>query len=305
MRLLQTGLVMLAAALSLPALAGEKLQRLEEAYPGLVPGALAHAVLGELPEGVLLKSGTVQVSARELQEEFDNAPVFVKDEMRKNAPFVLEQMVTGKLLLTAARKSAADRKIDIAGKSDNDVVRDYFDAVVSGIKLAEGEAKEFYDKNAAICGDTPFEKMKDEIEAYVLQQKKEAAAAAHVRTLGQRMEIAVSAKWLAEQVPLVRDNPVDKARFGGKPAFVDFGGAGCCGPDRMQPVVEAVEAKYRDKLAVLYVDAKTAPILAARYAVNSIPMQVLFDKDGREIFRHNGVMDEKEIAGQLKAAGVE
>jgi thioredoxin 1 len=304
MKLLQTGLLLIAAAFSLPALAGEKAQRVEEAYPGLLPGATAYAVIGDLPDGVLLKSGAVQASAKELQEELDKAPEMLRDEMKKNAPFVLEQMVTGKLLLEVARKSAADKKVDLAKKSDNDIVSDYFDSVVSDVKVAKGEAKDFYEKNGAICGDTPFEKMKDELEAYVLQQKKEAAVQAHIKTLGQRTEITVSAAWLKEQVPLVRDNPVDKARFGGKPTFVDFGAAGCCGPDKMQPVVEAVEAKYKDKLAVLYTEAKANPVLASRYGVNSIPMQILFDKDGKEVFRHDGLMSEKDIAKQLKVVGV-
>ncbi|HOX05316.1 MAG TPA: thioredoxin family protein [Planctomycetota bacterium] len=297
-------LLLLAATLALPALPGEKAQRVEEAYPGLVPGSLACAVMAELPEGVLLKSGAIQVTAKELADELDKAPEMLRAELKKNAPVVLEQMATGRLLLEAARKSAAEKKVDVSKKSDADLIEDYFGSVAGEVRLAEGEAKEFYDKNGAICGDTPFEKMKEELEAYVLQQKKEAVVQAHIRTLGRRMDIAVSAAWLKEQAPLVRDNPVDKARFGGKPTLVDFGAAGCCGPDKMQPVIEAVGEKYKGKLAVLYVEAKTSPILAARCGVNSIPTQIIFDKDGKEIFRHDGLMSEKEIVEQLRAVGV-
>ncbi len=89
MKLLTTSLL-LTAAFSLAALAGEKAQRVEEAYPGLLPGALAHANLGELPDGVLLKSGAVQVSAKELQAEIDKVPELFREELKKNAPFVLE-----------------------------------------------------------------------------------------------------------------------------------------------------------------------------------------------------------------------
>jgi thiol-disulfide isomerase/thioredoxin len=304
MKLRQIGWLLLLVAFSPPTLAGEKAQRIEEAYPGLLPGALAYAVVGELPDGVLLKSGAVQTSAKELQEELDKAAEPFKEEMKKNAPFVLERMVTGKLLLEAARKHAADKKLDIAKKSDGDIVQDYLESVVSKVKVSKSEVKAFYDQNGAICGDTPFAKMKDELEVYVLQQKKEDAVMAHIRTLGQRTEITVSAAWIKEQAPLVRDNPVDQARFGGKPTLVNFGGAGCCGPDKMQPVVEAVEGQYKEKLAVLTVEAKANQVLAARYGVNSIPAQVIFDKDGKEVFRHNGLMSEKDIAKQLKAVGV-
>jgi len=305
MKVRQTGFLMvLAAAFSLPALAGEKPQRVEEVYPGLLPGVLAYAAIGDLPEGMLLKSAAVQVSAKELQEEIDKAPEMLKAEMKKNAPFVMEQMVAGKLLLDAARKSAAENKVDVSKKSDSDIIQGHFESVVSAVKVTPAEVKDFYDKNGDLCGGAPFEEMKKELEAYVLQRKKEAAAMTHVRTLGQRMEISVSAAWLKEQIPLVRDNPVDKARFGGKPAFVDFGAAGCCGPDKMQPVIEAVGEKFKDKLVVLYVEAKEHQVLADRYAISSIPTQVLFDKDGKEVFRHNGLMSEDEIAEQLKAVGV-
>jgi thioredoxin 1 len=305
MRVCQTGFLLLfAAAFCLPTLASEKPQRVEDAYPGLTSGALAYAALGDLPDGVLLRSGAVQVSARELQENIDTAPETLKNELKKNAPFVLEQMVTGKLLLDAARKSAAGRGVDLAAKSERDIIDDYLESVASAVKVGDDEAKAFYDRNGTVFGDAPFDGVKDEIEVYVLQQKKETAVMTHVRTLGQRMEIVVSAAWLKEQAPLVRDNPVDKARLGGKPAFVDFGGAGCCGPDQMQPVLDAVEEKFKDKLAVLYVEAKDNQMLAARYGISSIPAQVLFDKDGREVFRHSGAMSEEEIAEQLKAVGI-
>jgi len=304
MKSMLVGALMVAAALALPAFSGEKPPSVEETYPGLTSGALAYAALGDLPEGVLLKSDAVQVSAKELQEEIDKAPELLRDQIKKNLPFVLEQMATGKLLLAAARKGAAEKKTDVSKKTDDDIIRDYFDPVASAVKVTKKEVKNFYDRNVALCGGTPFEKMKDELEAYVLQQKKEAAVMAHVRTLGQRMDITVSAAWLKAQVPLARDNPVDKARGAGKPVFVDFGGKSCCGPDQMLPVVEAIEGKFKDKLAVLYVEAKDYQVLAARYGVNSIPAQILFDKDGKEVFRHSGLMSGEEIAEQLKAVGV-
>jgi thioredoxin 1 len=294
----------LAALAALPALAEEKPQRVAEAHPGLTPGALAYAALGELPDGILLKSGTVQVSAKELQAELDKAPEPLRDQMQKNLPVILEQMVTGRLLLETARKSAAEKKEDVSKKSDNDILLAYLDPVVNAVKVTKEEVKEFYDKNLALCGGTPFEKMKGELEAYVLQQKKEAAVAAYIRTLGQRMDITVSAAWIEKQVPLSKDNPVDKARSGGKPAFVDFGGKSCCGPDNMLPVVKAIEGKFKDKLNVLYVEAKDYQIVAARYGIGSIPAQILFDKDGKEVFRHDGLMSEAEVAEQLRAVGV-
>ena len=296
--------VFVAALAALPAWAGEKPQRVEEAYPGLTPGALAYALIRELPEGTLLKSQAVRVTAKELQAELDGAPEFLREQLRKNAPFILEQMTAGRLLLEAAKKSAAGKKSDVSGKPDAEIVQAYLDPALDKVKVSAKEVKEFYDKNVAMCGGTPFDKMKTELEQYLLQQKKEEAAAAYVKTLGQRMDITVSATWLKEQASLSRDNPVDQARSAGKPALVAFGGAGCCGPDPMAATLAAVGEQFKDQMSLISVEAKKEPVLTARYGISSIPAQILFDKGGKEVFRHNGVMSEEEITEQLKAVGV-
>jgi len=46
------------------------------------------------------------------------------------------------------------------------------------------------------------------------------------------------------------------------------------------------------------------PVLAARYGIGSIPVQVLFDKDGKERFRHVGFFPQDEIEKKLAEMGV-
>jgi thiol-disulfide isomerase/thioredoxin len=305
MRTMRNAVLLVVAGLACRAAgAGEDPKRLGDLHPGMVPGALTCAVIGELPEGVLLKTESVQVTEKDLQAEVDALPEALRDQARKHLPFLLEGLATGKLLMEAARKDAAERKVDLSGKLDLDILRGFFEPVESGVKVDKAELRDFFERNAELFGGAPFEKVEKELEQFALQQKKEQAVNAVVRNLGRRIAITVSAAWLKAQVPLCRDNPVDKARFGGKPSLVDFGGAGCCGPDKMQPVIEAVGERFKDSLAVLYVEARSEPVLAARYGINSIPAQILFDKDGKEVFRHSGLMSEEEIAAQLKAVGI-
>lgn len=296
-------LILSSALASLPAVAAEKPRRLAEAHPGLVSGALSFAALGEPPGGIILKSETVQVSARELQAEVNKAPEALRDQLQKNLPAVLERMVGDKLLMEAARKSAEERKEDVSGMTSNDLLIAYFDPVLKAVKVAPEEVKEFYDRNMALCEGTPFDSMKADLETFVLRQKKEEAMAAHVRTLGQRMSITVSAAWVEKQIPLSKDNPIDRARAAGQPAFVAFGGKVCCGPDKMLPVARAIQRRLGEKVAVVYLEVKDCEILAVRYGISSIPSQIIFDKEGREVFRHTGLMTEEEIEGQLKAVG--
>jgi thioredoxin 1 len=44
--------------------------------------------------------------------------------------------------------------------------------------------------------------------------------------------------------------------------------------------------------------------LAARYGIQSIPVQIFFDKDGKEVFRHVGVFPQEEIEKKLAEMGV-
>ncbi|MBL7154613.1 MAG: thioredoxin, partial [Phycisphaerae bacterium] len=61
--------------------------------------------------------------------------------------------------------------------------------------------------------------------------------------------------------------------------------------------------KYEGKVNVLFVHVKEKPILAGRYGVQTIPLQIFFDKSGKEVFRHTGFFSEEEIEKQLLKMG--
>ncbi len=109
---------------------------------------------------------------------------------------------------------------------------------------------------------------------------------------------------LAKQAVLARDNPVDQARDSGKPSLVDFGATGCGPCDRMTPILEDLEDKYPGKRNVLFVHVCEKQILGAKYGIQTIPVQVFFDKDGREVFRHTGFFPQDEIEKKLAEMGV-
>ena len=103
----------------------------------------------------------------------------------------------------------------------------------------------------------------------------------HIRTLGQRMSIEVSAAWTKEQSVLARDNPVDKARSSGKPSLVDFGSTGCRPCDMLAPILETLKNKYDGKVNVLFVHVGQEQILAARYGISEHSHPVLL-RQGRQ-----------------------
>jgi len=272
-------------------------------YPGLASGALTFARLSELPSGVLLRADTVDIAASELEKELAGAPAAVQPQLKKNGFFLLENLATKKLLLHVAGKNAGMARTAVE-QDDAKIIQAYLERTLGSIQVTDAEVKEFYEANKDMCGGATLEQVKADLKQYVLQEKRQRAVQEHVRTLGKRMIIEVSAPWVAQQAIMAKDNPVDKARAGGLPSLVDFGASGCRPCDMMTPILAALEKQYEGKVNVLFVHVQEEQILAARYGIESIPVQVFFDKNGKEVFRHTGFFPQNEIEKKLSEMGV-
>ena len=86
--------------------------------------------------------------------------------------------------------------------------------------------------------------------------------------------------------------------------MVDLGANECIPCKMMVPVMEKVEKKYRGKAAIIFVDVWKDKAPAKRFGIRAIPTQIFFDKQGKEIYRHEGFMSEVEIDRTFKKMGV-
>lgn len=282
-----------------------KPRTVNELYPGLTTGAMSCAAASTLPEGVVLRAGELVIENNELIEEIDKAPEQIRPKLKKNAFFVLEQVATFELLLAEARTEAAKRGKDISEKNEQAIIQDYLSALARTVKVGDEEILDFYNGNKEILGSASLAQVKPQIEQFLLQQKQQELINEHIRTIGSRMQIEISASWLKVQVALSRDNPVDKARASGRASLVDFGSTGCLPCEMMAPILETLRDKYKGKVNVLFIHVGEEPILASRYGVRSIPVQIFFDKTGKEVFRHVGFFAEEQIEGKLSEMRVE
>jgi thioredoxin 1 len=185
------------------------------------------------------------------------------------------------------------------------MIQKYFKRLVANVQVSDAEVAKFYEENKDACGGAALDQVKDQLRQLVLQQKQQDLVDEHIRTLGQRMRIEVSAAWTKEQAVLAKDNLVDKARGSGKPSLVDFGSTGCRPCDMLAPILETLKKKYAGKVNVLFVHVGQEQILAARYGIQTIPIQFFFDKDGKEVFRHVGFWPQAEIEKKLAEMGVQ
>lgn len=208
------------AAISVAAHSEAKPETVDARHPGLTFGVLTFARLADLPEGVLLRCGSVAITAAALDEIRSIQYGFSDEELKRNALFLLEREATPRLLLLLARKAdGGDGK-----KSERELIDSYLDRVTAQVRVADAEIARFYDENGQLFGGATLEAMKEPIRRHLLEAKKEDAIGEHVRTLGQRLKIEVSSAWVDEQAPLAMDNPADKARHNGKPTLIAFSG---------------------------------------------------------------------------------
>lgn len=275
-----------------------------ETYPGLASGVLTHAKLFDLPKATLLKAGELSVSEKDVNDEMAKAPKDIQEQLKKNAFFLLEQMAARRLVLRAAQAHAAKAGKDPSKGGEREIVQGYFSNLVAKARVTDEEIADFYRKNESMFGVAKLEQVKRSIGQYLLQQKQQEVVSRHIRTMGQRTPIQVSASWAKIQAPLAKDNPVDKVRNSGRPSLVDFTAVGCPPCKMMAPILAALKKKYAGKVNVELVHVRKEQILALRYGVQSVPVQIFFDKDGREVFRHTGFYGQAEIEKKLAEMGV-
>lgn len=289
-----------AAEAGKPAVSASEAKTVEQAYPGLASAALTHATLGELPKDIVLKSGDYTVAEQDLRAEIAKAPASVQGQLRDNILFLLEQRTTRELLLREAKLSAGPAATDL---TDRGLIQTMLDKLTVDAKVSDAEVAEFYEKNKDMVGGQKLENVKDAIAGFLRQQKQQEIVGKHIQTLGQRTPIVVSASWLKPAAEAARNNPVDKVRASGKPSLVDFGSKGCRPCDMLAPILEALKKKYEGKANVLFVSVREEQILASRYGIQSIPVQIFFDASGKEVFRHTGFWPQEELEKKLSEMG--
>jgi len=269
-------------------------------FPGLVEGPLASAKLAPLDDDTVLEADGIRIGKGELLERIQGEQGKMREQLEKNLLFVLDQEITRRLLLNEAKKAG----ISTSDGADGEVIQALFDRKFREVSATDRETRDFYKKNKELMGGLPFEQVKEGIREYLVQDKRQQAVARFVSSLGNNATLSVNKGWVETHAGLAMENPVDRARTSGRPTMVEFGAAGCVPCDMMQPILEKLRKDYPDRLNVVFVHVQEEQILAARYGIRSIPVQVFFDGRGEEVFRHVGFFAEKEVKKQLARMGI-
>ncbi len=248
----------------------------------------------------MLVAGKIKIREADLQEAIGSAEPAIKEQLKKNMIFLLEQMLTERLILAEAREVVQDNK----AMGDQEVIGAHLRGLAEKVTVSDEECKGFYEKNREMLPGASFDQVKEAIRSYVPGQKRQAVIAQYIQGLGSRTPIQVNSAWVKAQSAVALDNPVDKARRSGVTTLVEFGATGCKPCDMMQPILENLRKKYGQRINVLFVHVGEEQVLGARFGIEAIPVQAFFDRSGREVFRHEGFFPQEELERKLREMGL-
>lgn len=89
------------------------------------------------------------------------------------------------------------------------------------------------------------------------------------------------------------------------PRLLELGADKCTACKQMAPILADLKAAYAGQLAVDFIDVWQNADAAKPYGVRIIPLQIFFDAEGRELFRHEGFFAKEDILAKWKELGVD
>jgi len=98
---------------------------------------------------------------------------------------------------------------------------------------------------------------------------------------------------------------VAKAKKVKLPTLLELGSKSCVPCQMMEPVLAKLKKEYDGILKVSFIDVwlKKNIAVGKKYRINSIPVQIFFDAEGKELWRHTGYFSEEEILNKWKELG--
>ncbi|HUW31009.1 MAG TPA: thioredoxin domain-containing protein [Planctomycetota bacterium] len=280
-----------------PAADAAKARTAGEVYPEFGVGFLEDAALADIGPDVLATVNGKAITRKYLEQKIKDTPEENRALFESTRGFVLAQLVQRELMLTEARKQNLVKE-GADEKAENQGIRDMVDKQVEGVEVTDDELKQAFQEHKEELGDAKFEDIKEQMREMLLQRKKQEKFIEFMEGIGKGAKIVVDDKWAAEQQKIITDNPVDKARASGKPTMVEFFAEWCPPCKKMKPTIDELR-KDRKDVNIVSIDVDQNEALPLRYGIQNLPTQVYFDRNGKEVDRHEGYVEKGALEAKL------
>ena len=180
---------------------------------------------------------------------------------------------------------------------------EYKSGHIANALLADWNDKDEFNRRIA------FIDKKKPLYIYCLAGGRSAAAAAKLRSMGYEQVYELKGgtnAWKAAGKPLegkTTANQMSLEAFnqtiaGSKTVLVDFGAEWCPPCKTMEPVIKSLQSRMEGKFTLVNVDGGNDEDILQYFKVTQLPVFIIF-KDGKQVWRKDGVATEKEMEDQL------
>lgn len=98
--------------------------------------------------------------------------------------------------------------------------------------------------------------------------------------------------------------PLPQVPVPGMVTMVDLGAKKCIPCKMMAPIIEELTKEYQGRAAILFIDVWENPDAGPKFGLRSIPTQIFYDAQGKEVSRHEGFLDKPSIVATFVKLGV-
>lgn len=130
--------------------------------------------------------------------------------------------------------------------------------------------------------------------------KKRMRLVSMVGLLGLMIVLAVNGMSFGADEP----SGVPEVPVKGMVTMVDIGAKECIPCKMMAPIMKELEKEYAGKAAIIFIDVWKNKEQSQRFGIRSIPTQIFYDLEGKEVHRHEGFMHQEAIEAKLESLGV-
>jgi thioredoxin 1 len=139
-------------------------------------------------------------------------------------------------------------------------------------------------------------------DEFGMPQPYRVTAAPHLLVVDQDGLIRFSHSGYDVNVPAKLAAEVEANRPPGLLRLLDLEGLGCATCKPMPPLLRSVQQELAGKVRIDVWDYD--PDLIEEYGLEIMPTQIFYDADGKEVFRHGGLMTRAEVLEQFRKMGV-
>jgi thioredoxin len=180
---------------------------------------------------------------------------------------------------------------------------EYFSGHIKNALQADWNDKKEFDRRIT------FVDKNKPVYVYCLAGGRSAAAADKMRKLGYTNVYELQGgtnAWRAVNKPLEGNSNEKQMSIeefnsniaGSKTVLVDFGAEWCPPCKMMEPVLKSLTENNKGKFTLVKVDGGRDQDILKQYKVTALPVFIVF-KDGKQVWRKDGVATEKEIGEQF------